>query len=290
METGYLRTFREVARWSSFTKAGDVLGYAQSSVTTQIQKLEDEFGVVLFERWGKQIRLTEAGERLLLYTDKILSLLDEAKGTLSEHVDLSGKLSIGTIESLSSYYLPKYLQLFKEANPKVSLSITQGICRDLLHDIKNGEYDFTIVLDRKQTDPDLNIIEIREEPLVLIADPNHRFISFDKVSLSDLTGETMIFTEARCSYRDIVERVLADNDIHIHPSMELESIEAIKRCVSLGLGTAFLPRMAVAEEVATGDLVILPFAHPNITAYIQLAYHKKKWISQSMDKFIKLLL
>ncbi|MCX8001969.1 MAG: LysR family transcriptional regulator, partial [Anoxybacillus mongoliensis] len=140
MNLDYLHTFREVAKWNSFTKAGEMLGYAQSSVTTQIKKLEEEFGVVLFERWGGKIKLTSAGVELLEYANKIVSLIDEAKQSVSEQADLAGSLSIGTIESVAGFYLPPYLQAFKQKYPRVNLLLQQNICNRLVEGVKEGKY------------------------------------------------------------------------------------------------------------------------------------------------------
>jgi DNA-binding transcriptional LysR family regulator len=290
MNIDYLQTFREVAKWNSFTKAGEMLGYAQSSVTTQIKKLEEEFGVVLFERWGGKIKLTQAGEELLEYANKIISLLEEAKQNLTEQIELAGTLSIGTIESIAGFYLPPYLQAFKNKHPKVNLLLQQGICKDLLKGIKEGKYDLAIILDKKQEDPDLNFITIKEEPLVLVAKPDHHLVRFDNISIKDLSGEKLIVTEQRCSYREIIENLYRSHVIRFEYSIELESIEAIKRCVSYGLGIAFLPLMTVYEEMKKGELACIPLSHPEIKVYLQLVYHKKKWISQSMEHFMNLLM
>ncbi|UOE74734.1 LysR family transcriptional regulator [Parageobacillus thermoglucosidasius] len=290
MNIDYLQTFREVAKWNSFTKAGEMLGYAQSSVTTQIKKLEEEFGVVLFERWGGKIKLTQAGVQLLEYANKIISLLEEAKQNLSEQMELAGTLSIGTIESIAGFYLPPYLQAFKNKHPKVNLLLQQGICKDLLKGIKEGKYDLAIILAQKQEDPDLNFITIKEEQLVLVAKPDHHLVQFSNVSIKDLSGEKLIITEQRCSYREIIENLYRSHAIRLEYSIELESIEAIKRCVSYGLGIAFLPLMTVDEEIKKEELAYIPLSYPEIKVYLQLVYHKKKWISQSMQRLINLLL
>ncbi|BDG32149.1 LysR family transcriptional regulator [Parageobacillus thermoglucosidasius] len=290
MNMDYLQTFREVAKWNSFTKAGEMLGYAQSSVTTQIKKLEEEFGVVLFERWGGKIKLTQAGVQLLEYANKIISLLEEAKQNLSEQMELAGTLSIGTIESIAGFYLPPYLQAFKNKHPKVNLLLQQGICKDLLKGIKEGKYDLAIILAQKQEDPDLNFITIKEEQLVLVAKPDHHLVQFSNVSIKDLSGEKLIITEQRCSYREIIENLYRSHAIRLEYSIELESIEAIKRCVSYGLGIAFLPLMTVDEEIKKEELAYIPLSYPEIKVYLQLVYHKKKWISQSMQQLINLLL
>jgi DNA-binding transcriptional LysR family regulator len=106
MELIYFQTFREVAARQSFTRAAEELGYAQSSVSTQIQKLENAYGVQLFERYGKQLRLTSSGEELLKLAVRMLDLYQESKETVARQA--GGTLSIGTIDSLASYYLPSF--------------------------------------------------------------------------------------------------------------------------------------------------------------------------------------
>lgn len=289
VDTRYLQTFREVAKWQSFTRAAEILGYAQSSVTTQIQNLEAEFGVTLFERWGRKIRLTHAGEVLLRYSEQLLALLDEAKANLSEQAQLAGTLSIGTVESLAAFYLPPYLQKFRMEQPRMRVLLHPGICHDLRQGVKEGTYDFAFVLDWLQDHPDLTNINLGEEKLVVIAAPNHPLSNKSDVQASDFSGANWIFTEAGCSYRSIMEAVLRDAEATIESSLEFGSLEAIKQCVAYDLGIALVPYIAVAEEAKKGTLVILPFSHPDIRVYRQLVYHKKKWMPQALRRFLELL-
>jgi DNA-binding transcriptional LysR family regulator len=290
MDTRYLQTFREVAKWQSFTRAAEVLGYAQSSVTTQIQNIETEFGVALFERWGRKIRLTPAGETLLHYAEQVLAILDEARGNLSEQAQLAGTLSIGTVESLAAFYLPPILQIFRQEHPRMRLMLHPGICNDLRQGVKEGVYDLAVILDWVREHPDLVSINLGEEELVIIASPDHRLVSKERIEVTDFAGEDWIFTEAGCSYRMMMENVLRDSHTPIASSLEFGSLEAIKQCVSYGLGLALLPRIAVQEDVRQGRLAILPFRHPEIRIYRQLVYHKKKWVTQAQRRLIDLLL
>lgn len=289
MDTRYLQTFREVAKCQSFTRAAEVLGYAQSSVTTQIQNLETEFGVTLFERWGRKIRLTHAGEALLGYCEQVLAILDQARGNLSEQAQLAGTLSIGTVESLAAFYLPPYLQKFRKEQPRMRMQLHPGICQDLRQGVKEGKYDFAFVLDWLQEHPELTSINLGEEKLVVIAAPDHPLTQRDRVEAKDFAGESWIFTEAGCSYRSIMEAVLRDAEATIDLSLEFGSLEAIKQCVAYGLGIALVPYIAVAEEAAKGILAILPFSHPEVRVYRQLVYHKKKWMSQALLSFLELM-
>ena len=107
MELTYLQTFREVLKWGSFTRAAEELGYAQSSVTTQIQKLEDSYGAVLFERYGRKMKPTIAGEALAHYANEIIRLHAESKEVVSRQPRVS--LTIGTIETVAAFFLPPLL-------------------------------------------------------------------------------------------------------------------------------------------------------------------------------------
>ncbi|MBW7651696.1 LysR family transcriptional regulator [Anoxybacillus sp. ST4] len=288
MNIDYLQTFREVAKWNSFTKAGEMLGYAQSSVTTQIKKLEEEFGVVLFERWGGKIKLTPAGAELLEYANKIVSLLDEAKQILSAQAELTGSVSIGTIESVAGFYLPPYLQAFKHRHPKVNLLLQQNICKNLLKGVKQGTFDLAIILDEQQENPDLHVQVLKKEPLVLVAKPDHPFAQVEKMNLQSLGNEKLIVTEQGCSYRKIIEGLYRHHGIRFEYTIELGSIEAIKRCVAYGLGIAFLPLMAVEAELEKEKLVRIPLPSMEINLYLQLVYHRKKWLSQPIKQLIEL--
>jgi DNA-binding transcriptional LysR family regulator len=124
MDFIYLQTFCEVAKWGNFTRAAEALGYAQSSVTTQIQKLEEQYGAVLFERAGRKMRPTQAGEVLLPYARQILALQAEARTQLSEQQ--TGTITIGTIETLAAFYLPPVLQTFHDKYPKITLALQSG--------------------------------------------------------------------------------------------------------------------------------------------------------------------
>ncbi len=289
VDTRYLQTFREVAKWQSFTRAADELGYAQSSVTTQIQNIEAEFGVTLFERWGRKIRLTHAGEALLRYSEEILKLMEEARESLSEEAQLTGTLTIGTVESLAAFYLPPYLQLLRKENARIKLLLQPGVCEDLQKGVREGTYDFAVVLNRLQAFPDLHCINLGEEELVVIAPADHPLAGEKCLTAERFGGENWIFTEAGCVYRALMEAVLQEAGVFGSTPLEFGSLEAIKQCVAHGLGIALLPRIAVQAEVDNGQVAVLDFSHPGIRVYRQLIYHKKKWLSQGLRRFIQLL-
>lgn len=288
MDLTYLRTFREVAKRQSFTRAAEELGYAQSSVTMQIQKIEKEYGVPLIERHGRQLRLTPPGEELLTLFVEILDLYDRSKETIAHQI--GGTLTIGTIDSLAAFYLPPFLQQLRTTFPKLDIHLQTMQEASLLSKIKDGEVDIGLMLDRTTVDSILERTIIRNEPLVLIAPTNHTLAQMDKVTLQDLNNCELIVSEESCIYRSLFENLLKEHGIIFRIGFELSNLEAIKRCVMNGLGIALLPRIVAEEEIERGNLAELHFMHPEIHFDLQLLMHPKKWKSQPLQHLIHMLL
>ncbi|CAN7751990.1 LysR family transcriptional regulator [Paenibacillus sp. LjRoot153] len=287
MEMTYLRTFREVAKCGSFTRAAETLGYAQSSITAQIQKLEESYGAVLLERFGRTMKLTMAGEALLQYANEIYRLHEESKEVVSQQS--KGTLTIGTIETLAAFYLPPYLQAYRRDYPDVNIVIQPGNEPFIIESVKEGVLDIGIILDPPFTDPELDSSILREEPLVIIASPDHKLAGQSEVHVEDLENESLILTEDGCTYRAMLLKVLKGNQVSYKLSYEFGNLEAIKQCVTYGLGIALLPRITVAEEIRKGQLVAIPFVHPACKFYTQLIIAKKKWKSKAYLGFLELL-
>ncbi|MBB6637864.1 LysR family transcriptional regulator [Cohnella thailandensis] len=287
MDLTTLKSFMEVARCQSFTKAAENLGYVQSSVTTHIQKLEQEYGVILFERYGRIMRLTSAGEYLHHIFAQILTLYDDSKLLISRQVN--GNLNIGTIESMFAYFLPPVFMQFRQAFPQVCLNVQALHEQEILQMIRSGEIDTGIILDRMVVDDDIESIPIREEPLVLFTEPSHPLCGNAKITMSDMNGQSYVATEQTCTYRNAFERLLESNSVCYRIQHEFESLEAIKQFVGYGLGVGLLPRIAIERELAEGRLVALPFEHPEIVFHTQIVLHRKKWKNPAIRHLIELL-
>ncbi|TXK85829.1 LysR family transcriptional regulator [Paenibacillus sp. N3.4] len=287
MDLTYFRTFREVARRKSFTRAAEELGYAQSSITMQIQKLEKEYGVPLFERYGRQLRLTPPGESLLKLVLQMLSLYDQSKEMIASEV--SGTLTIGTIDSLAAYYLPPYLQQLRQLYPKLNIQLLSDNEADLLTKVREGDYDIGLMLDRFPADSLLTCTQIREEPLVLVGHIHHPLAQADTLDMSDFYDAEFIVTEESCIYRGMIEKLWKDNKVPFRVGFELGNLETIKHCVMNGLGISLLPRIAVQNELDMGKLALIPYTHPQLRFDLQLIQHPKKWMSKPLEAFIELL-
>ena len=286
MDFIYLQTFCEVVKWGNFTRAAEALGYAQSSVTTQIQKLEEQYGVVLFERSARKMRPTQAGELLLPYARQILALQAEAKMQLSEQQ--IGTLTIGTIETLAAFYLPPILQTFRERYPKITLALKAGNEASIVRAVKEGECDLGLILDRLSTDPELVCLPLRKETFAMIVRPDSLYSQLSEITVQNLAHAPLILTEEGCTYRAFLLHTLRQSTIPHHIVCGFGSIEAIKQCVRCGLGIAFLPSVTVQEEVAQGKLQAIPFVHES-DLYTQVMYVQGKWQSQAFQRLLDLM-
>ncbi|MBP1936084.1 LysR family transcriptional regulator [Paenibacillus sediminis] len=287
MELIYFRTFREVAERRSFTRAAEELGYAQSSVTTQIQKLEKAYGVRLFERFGRQLRLTSSGESLLKVAIQMLDLYDESMEAIGQSV--GSTLSIGTTDSIASYYLPSMIQHLREQFPELTIKLKPNTESNLIMNVREGEYDIGLLLDDKPADSLLHCIKIKEEPLIIAAHPDHPLVKQSRIEITDVHDSEWIMAEESCNYRVMLEKVLREHNVPYRIGFELGNPEAVKRCVMSGLGIALLPMMVVEQEIQRGELAALNFSHPDIKLNLQLLTHPKKWMSQPLNVLIHLL-
>ncbi|GCE15275.1 LysR family transcriptional regulator [Tengunoibacter tsumagoiensis] len=286
MDFIYLQTLCEVAKWENFTRAADVLGYAQSSVTTQIQKLEAQYGVVLFERHGPKMQPTQAGDVLIAYARQILALHEEVKAQLISQQ--TGSLTIGTIETLAACYLPSLLQTFHKEHPNMTLALQLGNEDSIIQSIQQGTCDLGLILDTATQDPDLISISVRQEALVIVTCPDSSYRMYKEITPQDLVNASFILTEQGCTYRAFLLQELKKAGIAYHMLSAFESLEAIKQCVMRGLGIAFLPSFAVQEEVAQGKLLAIPFA-PQAHFSTQVIFLKRKWRSHAFQSLLDLL-
>jgi len=287
MELKYFYTFRVVAKELNFTKAAYILNYSQSSVSAHIQALEEEFNTPLFERLGKQVLLTEAGQRMLVETDRIITCLEELKKIVPGSSIPSGTLTIGAHESQCAYRLTEVLREFRSCYPQVQL-----IFRPIISDeqismlIGQGALDAAFLLSPPVNPQGLVIEPLIEEPILVISHPEHPLSKLSKVMPSDLNDETILTTEQGCNYRRLFENMLASNNVRIGTKIEFASIEGIKQCVIAGLGIAVLPEITIEKEMAEGKIAVLQWKGPDFPISTQIAWHKDKWISPALKAFL----
>lgn len=288
MDFKQLNAFVTISKLQSFTGAANTLGYAQSTITTQIKLLENELGVKLFERIGKNVTLTHEGKKLLPYAKQMLKLSADVKNVMFNDESPSGTLTIGAAESLCVIRLPEILKEYRKMYPDVEVSLKFGSCADFRHFLRDNIIDVAFSLGRKIDSEDF-ISEVEfDEPMLLLSYPGHPLIDKKEIYPKDIENEPLILTETGCSYRAAFENILSQYNIKPNLVLETGSVQAIKQFTMSGLGITLLPKVAVEDEISSGKLVPLNWAGPNFGIISQVLYHKDKWISPALREFLRL--
>ncbi|KRD90190.1 LysR family transcriptional regulator [Bacillus sp. Root147] len=286
MELRQLVTFRMVALTLNFSRAAEALNYVPSNVSMQIQSLEEELGVKLFDRLNKQIILTDAGERFYKYVERILNDVEEAKNNVNDSENMTGTITISANEILCVYLLPAILHEFRKQYPNVRVIFRPTPSNDLKQSIYEGKTDVVFILEEPVNSNGLNIELLREESFRLLVAPNHPLASQSKVDFDDIQGEFFLLNEKGCTYHTTFDRLLVREGANDFTTLEFDSVEAIKQCAMLGMGIAFLPEISVASELEQGKLVSLSLDLTEINFVSQMIWHKGKWISPVIQVFL----
>ncbi|MEU6156692.1 LysR family transcriptional regulator [Streptomyces sp. NPDC047130] len=285
LELRLLATFEKVATRLSFTRAAADLSYAQSTVTAQVRALEQDLGVELFDRLGSRIRLTEAGERLLPYARRLLDLADEARAAAVAPGEPSGQLTVGTIESLTSYRLPPLFELFHHRYPGIRLSLRTTGGDETLDALRRGLYDLGFLMEARTEHAGLETVVLLTEPLVLVAAPGHP-LAGRSLATAELRGEPLLAVESGCAFRDLFEAELNADAPRPVAFREFGTVEATRRAAATGLGIALLPEVAVADLLAAGTLQRLDW-RPPFTLHSQLAWRSGKQLTPAARLFVE---
>lgn len=288
MELRQLKTFLTVGKLLSFNRAADTLNYAQSTVSVQIRALEDEFGVPLFDRLGKQVVLTEAGQALMQYARKMLDIEQETISQVTGRTQPLGSLSIRIPQSLSTYCLPAILASFRLRHSRISFDINSCALDPLEHELKSGVTDVAFLMAESITARDLKSEILGIVELAVVTGADHPLAAMNsRMSIQDLEGECIILPKQDCSYRMTFEQMLAEKRVRTASIIEMNSIEAIKQCVIRGVGITIIPEISIREEARQGKLAILPWTEDQLETAVLMIWHKDKWLSPTLQAFMR---
>ena len=279
MELRNINTFLHVAELHSFSQAARELDYSQSAVSSQIAQLEEELTVPLFDRVGKTVRLTDAGQTFLHYARTLLTTAQQAKAALQPAPEASGTLRVAIADSLCSALMPPLLARFHALCPRVEVSLRTATTQEMQDLLSANQADLAYTFDQPVTHPSFVRLLDEPEPCCFLAPAGH--------PLADLAGQEFLLTERGMSYREALEHLLAARRLSLRPYLELGDAALICRLVEQGLGLTFLPRYMV-EASLTGQAVPLDVADCRIEMRRQLFCHKDKWITPQMEAFIHL--
>lgn len=289
MEIRNLVTFTHVAELGSFTKAAELLGYSQSTVSFQIKQLEEELECLLFERINHTITLTERGRELVSYAHQVLSLTDEFKESLTREEALSGHIHIVTPDSVCEEMINCRYVDFHNKYPSISVKFTTADTLVMFDMLDHNEADLIITLDSHSYNKDYIIAKEEQLPMHFVANANSKFADTANLSVHNIINEPFILTEYGQGYRRVLDKELAKKSLEITPILEIGRTDIIVSMIAQNNMISFLPDFVSRPLVDAGKLCYLDVCDMHIDIWKQLIYHKNKWLSGSLKAVINFI-
>ncbi len=295
MQDFRLKVFRTVAEKLNFTNAAEVLFLTQPAVTLQIKTLEEDLGVKLFDRAGGKVKLTEAGEVLLGFAERITDLYNEAEiavGVLTG--EERGKLSIGASTTIAQYVLPALLGEFLSNYPRVELSMVGANTENVIRALDEKHVTLGLV-EGPVGRNDLKTKPFIEDEIVAVIAANHKLAASKKLEINfqQLTGIPQIWREQGSGTRRVVEDALKKAKLKLRDfkiAMELDSTEAIKSAVEANLGIGFVSRWALTRELELGSLKIVNIEKLRIKRQFKFVYPRTPQLDHTAESFLRFAL
>ena len=289
MELRTINTFLHIAELHSFSQAARELGYSQSAVSAQVAQLEAELETPLFDRVGKTVRLTDAGQTFLAHARSLLATAEQAKAALQPARQVNGTLRVALADSVCSTFLPDLLQRYHARYPQVELVLRTATADAMLQMLGSNQIDLAYTLDQPLVQPSLVLAVDQPEPICVVAPAGHPLAQKETVSLQELAQQEFLLTERGMSYRDALDQCMAAHHLAVKPYLELGSASLLCQMVELGMGLSFLPEYIVRNALAAGRVARLNVPACQLEMRRQLFYHKDKWLTPQMRGFIELV-
>lgn len=279
-----LEIFIAVSRAESYTQAAKEIHLTQPAVSMQIKQLEHQLGIPLFEQLGKKIYLTEAGKEIYQHARNILDQLDEMETFIDNIKGLNqGKLRI-SVATTANYFAPTLLSTFYKRFPGVTVTLDITNRQTLIQQLDENEVDL-VIMGKPPKNMPLDATPFMDNPLVIIAPPDHPLARKKKIPIAQLEKEIFLVREPGSGTRVVMEKFFKNHNLQVTTGMEISSSEAIKQSVSAGMGLALIQVDAIQTELKLKQLAILNVEHLPIERHWYIVHRKGKRLSMLADAF-----
>tara|TARA_B100000131_G_scaffold289080_1_gene300854 strand:+ start:141 stop:1100 length:960 start_codon:yes stop_codon:yes gene_type:complete len=286
-----LRILKAIVNEGSFKKAAETLYVTQPAVSLQIQNLEKQLEIAIFDRGGRKAQLTEAGKLLLNYCDQILSKCDEAYKAIGDLHNLKGgSLTIGASQTTGTYLMPRMIGLFRQKFPDVSVQLQVHSTRRTGWSVANGQLDLAIIGGQlpQELSELLEITPYANDQLALVLPTKHPFSKKKELTKEDLYKLDFVTLDSQSTTRKVVDQLLTQSGLEVQRlriEMELNSLEAIKNAVQSGLGAAFLPVVSIERELSAGTVHKPNVADLEVKRELKLINNPNRYTSRAAMAF-----
>jgi DNA-binding transcriptional LysR family regulator len=285
----HLTTFQAVARLGSVTLAAEELHLSQSAVSIQLANLESAAGAALVQRTGRGIRLTEAGELLLGYAERLLALWNEASDEMASHLGaFSGSLRVGAVTT-AEYWLPRLLVTFVAENPRVKINLHVANRDDILRKLVSQDIDLAVT-GHPPTEMKLSAHGFAKNPMGFMAAPDHPLMSQPELTLATLAHTPLLVRERGSGSRNTLERIFREAGLRLRVGSEFSSNESIKQMCAAGFGPAYLSIHTCVLEMNAGLLRMLPLPNNPIERewyVVRLPSKQVSSVALAFERFLR---
>lgn len=290
MELHYLKIFHTVAKYTSFKKASEVLCVSQPALSIQIKKLEGQTGLKLFNKIGNRIVLSEDGEMLYRYTQKIFAIVEE----LENHVqnlgnEIAGTINLGASNTPGVYILPKVIGEMKKRYPGVTVNLHVADTSEIANLIENGTLDVAVNGGNGNYNSNIFAEKLFNDRLVIVASPENPLTIKESLDIQELSDTAFVIHSTTSQLYTYYKKFIEAYGLAENIGMHFGSIDAIKYAIYADLGVSILPYYAVKSEIEKGMLTELRIDCDKLEYPYSLIYNKNKHLSVTTRKFIEIL-
>lgn len=286
MELKSLNTFIQVAESGSFTRAGEILGYSQPTISIQIKQLENELGIRLFDRIGHTVRLTDKGRNLLSYAQRICHMCQEMTLESNNSNEPRGMIRLAMADSMCSPLISRGFPEFHEHYPHISLKVMTAGTDEMFRLLDHNEVDIVCTLDNHIYDTNYVVASEEKVGVHFVCSSNNPLAQAESLSIEDLLPHPFFLTEKGMSYRRLMDELLARDNIEIQPILEIGHADIICELVEKDIGISILPDYISEDAVQKGFITRLNVPGYEPELWKQLLHHRDKWVSPQMQAVI----
>ena len=284
-----LQVFYTVARLLSFTKAADSLHMTQPAVTFQIRQLEEYFNTRLFDRTHNKISLTEAGQEVFAYAERIIGLYNEMDNQVRKLTgDVIGVLVIGASTTIAEYRIPTLLGDFQQKYPDVKLRLKVSNTVGIVHMVENNEIDVGVV-EAPVNNKNLVVKVCWCDQLMLICPPDHELADAKIIEAEQVQPYPFIAREEGSGTREVISKYFEQRGLNfgdLKTTMEFGSPESVKSAVEAGLGVSIISETTLAKELKLGTLRAISL-EPAMIRPFSIVYQRQKFRLRAMEEFLE---
>jgi DNA-binding transcriptional LysR family regulator len=289
MNIEMLRIFLDVVQHQSFSRGATANEVSQSAATQSVHRLETHFGVQLVDRSKRPFVLTPEGQACFEGFREVLELYDSVEARVrSLRMEIGGLVRVAAIYSVGLHDMSRCMQQFMRGHPKAKVRLEYLHPNKVYSAVLNAEVDLGII-SYPVASPDLNVIPLRSEKMVVVCPPQHELTQHKAVTAEHLQGEDFVGFDRDLSIRKEIERQFRQRGVSVRVVMEFDNIETIKQAVQIGAGISILPEPTVRAETKAGSLVAIRLIAPELRRPIGIIYRQRKVFTPTVSKFVELL-